>query len=56
MVEANPTYTACPFSNDVIAGLRDIKEQQFGYGKIAGDGVTLAQTRPRPASMRRRAR
>ena len=43
MVEANPTYTACPFSNDVIAGLRDIKEQQFGYGKIAGDGVTLAQ-------------
>jgi NADPH-dependent 2,4-dienoyl-CoA reductase/sulfur reductase-like enzyme len=44
VVEANPTYTACPFSNDVIAGLRDIKEQQFGYGKVAGDGVTLAQT------------
>jgi sulfide dehydrogenase [flavocytochrome c] flavoprotein subunit len=44
VVEVNPTYTACPFSNDVIAGLRDIKEQQFGYGKVAGDGVTLAQT------------
>jgi sulfide dehydrogenase [flavocytochrome c] flavoprotein chain len=44
VVEANPTYTACPFSNDVIAGLRDIKEQQFGYGKVAADGVTLAQT------------
>ncbi len=44
VVEANPTYTACPFSNDVIAGLRDIKEQQFGYGKIGSDGVTLAQT------------
>jgi sulfide dehydrogenase [flavocytochrome c] flavoprotein chain len=44
VVEANPTYTACPFSNDVIAGLRDIKEQQFGYGKVAGDGVALAQT------------
>jgi sulfide dehydrogenase [flavocytochrome c] flavoprotein subunit len=43
VVEANPTYTACPFSNDVIAGLRDIKEQEFGYGKVAGDGVTLAQ-------------
>src|ERR1700687_3873906 len=41
VVEANATYTACPFSNDVIAGLRDIKEQQFGYGKIGG--VTLAQ-------------
>jgi NADPH-dependent 2,4-dienoyl-CoA reductase/sulfur reductase-like enzyme len=44
VVEANPTYTACPFSNDVIAGLRDIKEQQFGYGKVAGDGIKLAQT------------
>jgi sulfide dehydrogenase [flavocytochrome c] flavoprotein chain len=44
LVEANPTYTACPFSNDVIAGLRDIKEQQFGYGKVATDGITLAQT------------
>jgi sulfide dehydrogenase [flavocytochrome c] flavoprotein chain len=44
LVEATPTYTACPFSNDVIAGLRDIKEQQFGYGKVAGDGITLAQT------------
>jgi sulfide dehydrogenase [flavocytochrome c] flavoprotein subunit len=44
VVEANPTYTACPFSNDVIAGLRDIKEQQFGYGKVTGDGITLAQT------------
>src|SRR6516164_7694230 len=43
VVEANPTYTACPFSNDVIAGLRDIHEQQFGYGKVGGDGVTLAQ-------------
>ena len=44
LVEANPTYTACPFSNDVIAGLRDIKEQQFGYGKVTRDGITLAQT------------
>jgi NADPH-dependent 2,4-dienoyl-CoA reductase/sulfur reductase-like enzyme len=43
VVEASPTYTACPFSNDVIAGLRDIKEQQFGYGKVGSDGVTLAQ-------------
>ncbi len=44
VIEANPIYTACPFSNDVIAGLRDIKEQQFGYGKVAGDGVALVQT------------
>src|SRR5271169_3465629 len=43
VVEANPTYTACPFSNDVIAGLRDLKDQLFGYDKIGRDGVTLAQ-------------
>ena len=28
----------------MIAGLRDIKEQQFGYGKVTRDGITLAQT------------
>ena len=25
LVETNPTFTACPFSNEVVAGLRDIK-------------------------------
>ena len=35
------TFTACPFSNEVIAGLRELSEQQFGYGKFAGDGVTV---------------
>jgi sulfide dehydrogenase [flavocytochrome c] flavoprotein subunit len=25
LVEPNPTFTACPFSNGVIAGLRDLK-------------------------------
>ena len=42
LVEASQTFTACPFSNNVIAGLRDLKAQQFGYDKFAGDGVTLA--------------
>jgi len=55
VVEANPTYTACPFSNDVIAGLRDIKEQQSATGRSAP--MALPSRRPaRPASMRRRAR
>ena len=31
LVEANPTFTACPFSNGVIAGLRAIEAQQFNY-------------------------
>jgi len=39
LVEANPTYTACPFSNAVIAGLRPLEEQRFGYGAIRRAGV-----------------
>ena len=39
MVEANPTFTACPFSNSVIAGLRELKAQQFTYEGVAGDEV-----------------
>jgi sulfide dehydrogenase [flavocytochrome c] flavoprotein chain len=41
LVEANPTFTACPFSNGVIAGLRDLRAQQFGYDKVAADQVVL---------------
>ena len=41
LVEANRTFTACPFSNTVIAGLRSIEQQQFSYDKIAADGVTV---------------
>src|SRR3954466_3905156 len=43
LVEPNATFTACPFSNNVIAGLREISAQQFGYDKVAADGVTLAK-------------
>ena len=41
LVEASPTFTACPFSNLVIVGLRDLKAQEFGYDKLA---ATLAST------------
>jgi NADPH-dependent 2,4-dienoyl-CoA reductase/sulfur reductase-like enzyme len=41
LVEPNRIFTACPFSNEVIAGLRDIEAQQFGYDRIAADGVTV---------------
>jgi sulfide dehydrogenase [flavocytochrome c] flavoprotein chain len=44
LVEATQTFTACPFSNNVVAGLRDLKQQQFGYEKVAADGVQLAFT------------
>ena len=42
LVEASPTFTACPFSNGVIAGLRPLRAQQFNYGKLGAAGVTLA--------------
>jgi len=41
LVEANKTFTTCPFSNEVIAGLREIEAQQFGYEKIAAGGVSV---------------
>jgi sulfide dehydrogenase [flavocytochrome c] flavoprotein chain len=39
LVEPNRTFTACPFSNEVIAGLRDIEAQRFNYDRIAADGI-----------------
>jgi sulfide dehydrogenase [flavocytochrome c] flavoprotein subunit len=42
LVEANRVFTACPFSNGVIAGMRDISAQQFSYEKMVADGVVLA--------------
>ena len=42
LVEPNRTFTACPFSNSVIAGLRDFDAQKFSYDKVASDGVEMA--------------
>src|SRR3989440_7993985 len=41
LIEASQTFTACPFSNEVIAGMRDLSAQQFGYSKFAADGVAV---------------
>jgi sulfide dehydrogenase [flavocytochrome c] flavoprotein chain len=45
LVETNATFTACPFSNAVVAALRELNAQQFTYERIAGADVTLAQAR-----------
>lgn len=42
LVEPNAEYTACPFSNLVIAGLRDLRDQQFGYDRLRAAGLELA--------------
>jgi len=41
LVEASATFTACPFSNAVIGGLRELAAQQFGYTRVAADGITV---------------
>jgi sulfide dehydrogenase [flavocytochrome c] flavoprotein chain len=41
LIEPNRIFTACPFSNEVIAGLREIEVQQFSYDKIVADGVSV---------------
>lgn len=41
LVEASRVFTACPFSNLVIGGLRELKSQQFGYDRIAADGIEV---------------
>src|SRR5712671_2004288 len=41
LVEPNPIFTACPFSNAVIAGLRDIEAQRFSYDTIRNEGIVV---------------
>ena len=43
LIEPNPTFTACPFSNAVVAGLRELPAQRFTYERVAADGVTIAR-------------
>src|ERR1700710_2996515 len=48
LVEPNQLFTACPFSNEVIAGLRELPMQQFTYERIAAAGIdVIAQTATR---------
>src|SRR6266404_1406480 len=41
LIEPNRIFVACPFSNEVIAGLRDIEAQQFGYDGISAEGIKV---------------
>lgn len=41
LVERERTFTACPFSNLVIGGLRALPAQQFGYDKLSAAGVDV---------------
>ena len=55
LVEANAAYHSCPFSNIVLAGLREPGGQMFGYDGVRRDGVTVvhqAATGVDPAARR----
>jgi NADPH-dependent 2,4-dienoyl-CoA reductase/sulfur reductase-like enzyme len=43
LVEASTTFIACPLSNAVIGGLRELPAQEFTYERVAADGITLAR-------------
>ncbi|MBR0787884.1 FAD-dependent oxidoreductase [Bradyrhizobium manausense] len=41
LIEPNAVFTSCPFSNEVIAGLREIEAQQFSHDKLVAEGITV---------------
>jgi len=41
LIEANPTYTTCFFSNLYIGGFRTLESLEHGYGGIAAAGVNV---------------
>src|SRR3954453_16155488 len=41
LIEPSRIFTACPFSNEVIAGLRELQAQQFKYDGIAAEGINV---------------
>jgi sulfide dehydrogenase [flavocytochrome c] flavoprotein subunit len=43
LVEPEKVFTAYPLSNDVLGGLRELRQQEFGYDAVEKDGVTLAR-------------
>ncbi len=43
LIEANPAYAACPFSNLVIGTERPLSAQTFGYEGLVAAGVTVVQ-------------
>ena len=41
LVEPNAVYTACPMSNGVLTGLRDLAAQEHGYGALQAEGIAV---------------
>ena len=43
LLEPNHTFIACPFSNMVVAGERELAAQRFGYDAVRSDGINLVR-------------
>ena len=41
LVEASQSFVSCPFSNLVVAGLREMEAQSFGYDALRSEGIRL---------------
>ncbi len=41
LVEPQTVYTACPMSNAVLAGMRGIEKQRFGYDALRQHGIAV---------------
>ena len=44
LVAAGKTFSACPFSSSVIAGLREPAQQEFAYDTLAALGIKVVTT------------
>ncbi len=54
LVEASRDYVACPFSNLVVAGLRELDAQTFRYGALSAEGIRVAHARATGVDARKR--
>jgi len=54
LIEASPIFTACPFSDSVIAGLRVIGEQRFAYDALRADGIAVLHDQAKAIDPQRR--
>lgn len=54
LLEPNATYIACPLSNAVIAGLRELKAQQFGYASVRAQTIDVLHRRATAVDTERR--
>lgn len=41
LIEPNPAYVACPFSNLMLSGLRSLGQQTFSYRQLQQEGVEI---------------